>query len=99
MKHALTIGAVYEVVGIECDMYRIINDLGDPVLFGAELFRMVDRTRPTSWVSQTHDGAEYAYAPPFGKPGFWEDYHDHVPAARRAFNRYLNKHLRLTHAA
>jgi hypothetical protein len=99
IKHALTIGADYEVVGIECDDFRILDDRGDPVLIERTLFRVLDRTRPQSWVTKTMDGAEYSYAPPFGKPGFWEDYHDNVPGARRAFNRYLNEHLRLTEAA
>jgi hypothetical protein len=99
VRHALTINAVYEVLGIECDSYRIIDDLGEPFLFDAPMFTIVDQSRPTSWITESLDGHEYSYPRPFGKPGFWEDYHDGVPAARRAFSRFLNKHLRLRHAA
>lgn len=98
-RHELTVGGEYEVIGIEADWFRVINDAGEPVLFEPILFKIVDATRPANWVTRVVDGAVYAYAKPFGQPGFWEDYHEMVPAARKAFTRYLNRHFRLTDAA
>ena len=99
MKHDLTRGQVYEVIGIEAGDYRILDDSGSPVLFDPGLFRVVDRTRPAHWAMRIEDGDEYAYAPELGAPGFFESYHEGDPKAVRAFNRYLNRHLRLTDAA
>lgn len=99
IRHSLTVGAEYEVIGIESDDLRILDDQGNPVLFDPGLFRVIDPSRPSAWRTRRLDGTEYSYAPPFGKPGFWEDYHDGVPSALRAFNRYINRHLRFTEAA
>ncbi len=96
--HALTPRAEYEVIGIEADMYRILNDDGDPCLYPPQIFRVLDARRPKHWVSEKHDGAEYAYTRALGRLGFFEDYFDRKPAARRTFHRYLNRHMRLTDA-
>lgn len=95
----LTVGGVYEVIGIEAGNYRILDDTGRPYLFEPEMFQVVDPSRPSHWVSEWDDGVEYAYAPELNEPGFFEDYFDHKPSARRAFHRYLNRHMRLTDAA
>lgn len=99
VTHDVTIGGVYEVIGIEADWYRILSDSGSPVLFDPEFFAVVERRRPAHWKTRVLDDAEYAYAPELGAPGFFEDYHDGKPGAVRAFNRYLNRYLRLTDAA
>jgi hypothetical protein len=97
--HELTRGAVYEVIGIESDWYRVLNDGGVPALYPPELFQVVDEERPGHWVRRRRDGTEYAYAPELAKPGFFEDFFEGEPAAVRTFNRYINEHLRLTDAA
>lgn len=99
VRHRLSLRAPYEVIGIEAGWFRIIDDDGMPVLFDPALFKVVDQTRPIHWVSRVRDGAEYAYAPQIGKPGFFEDIHEGDPQARRIFHRYVNEHLRLTEAA
>ncbi len=99
VEHDLTPGELYEVIGIEAGQYRLLSDAGDPVLFDPALFEVVNTARPSHWVATIEDGVEYAYAPELGKPGFFEDYHDHNPEARRAFNRYINRHLRIADAA
>lgn len=99
VTHDLTVGWVYEVIGIEADWYRILNDSGSPVLFDPALFQATDPRRPAHWKTRRLDGAEYAYAPELAAPGFFEDYHEGKPPAVRAFNRYLNRYLRLTDAA
>lgn len=99
MIHSLSLRAEYEVIGIEADLYRILNDQGEPCLYPPKIFRVINRARPKHWVTTREDGAEYAYARTLNRPGFFEDYFDHKPAARRAFHRYLNRHMRLTDAA
>lgn len=99
VTHDLSIGAVYEVIGIEAGSYRILDDGGMPSLFEPDLFSVVDPTRPGHWVCQWEDGVEYAYAPELNAPGFFEDYFEHKPEARSVFHRYLNRYMRLTDAA
>ena len=102
-KHFLTPGKVYEVFGIECDDYRVVNDredprLGlDPVLHPPELFVVVDATEPPDWVSRVEDGHRYAYPPELNTVGFWEDYHDGVPEAIEAFRTYMTKSRKEDH--
>jgi hypothetical protein len=96
-KHNLTPGKVYDVIGLECDDYRIINDrndprLGlDPVLYPPTLFDVVDATEPSEWVFRIEEGCRYAYPPEFAKPGFWETYHDGKPEALGMFRDYMRQ--------
>jgi hypothetical protein len=90
---------VYEVIGIEADWYRVLNDAGAPTLFPPDLFRVVDARRPRHWTSKRADGVEYVYAPELGRPGFFEDYFEGEAGAVKAFHRYINRYLRLTDAA
>lgn len=96
---SVTPGEIYEVLGIEAGDYRLIDDFGDPVLFEAEAFEVVDDARPVDWVSSVEDGVEYAYPPEFNAVGFWEEYHEQKPEARRVYSRYVNRNLRTTGAA
>lgn len=96
---ALTPGELYEVIGIEADDFRVIDDTGSPVLFERVLFEIVDPSRPPDWITEQLDGAEYASPPELNTPGFWEDYFEHDPGARLAFSRFLNQRLRATGAA
>src|SRR5436190_911081 len=95
-RHDLTVGGVYEVIGIESDWYRLLSDAGSPLLFEPQIFEVIDPARPEHWVTRKRDGTEYAYAPELARPGFFEDLHDGDPKAVKVFNRYLNRHLRLT---
>ena len=87
----LTSGTLYAVIGIEADDYRIMNDDGRPYLYPAELFEVVDASEPASWVTEYGDeGERYAYPPPLGSPGFFEDYFDGDAKALAAFKAYLH---------
>lgn len=98
-RYDLTVGQQYEVIEVAADHYRVLDDTGRPYLFPKSVFRVIDATRPRDWVSEVFDGDEYASAPAFRRPGFFEDYFDRNPKAIREFNRYINQHLRLTDAA
>jgi hypothetical protein len=79
---SLTLGAEYEVLGIEADRLRLLDDQGEPVLFDPACFEITDSTEPDDWVSVEEDGVRYAYPPAWGRPGFFEDWHDGVPEVR-----------------
>jgi hypothetical protein len=86
---SLTVGRVYEVLGIEGDWLRLLDDLGEPVLFDPACFRVVDPSEPANWSSVVEDGSRNAYPPEWGRPGFFEDWHDGVPSVRKAFARQV----------
>ncbi len=99
VRHALSIGEVYEVIGIEAGHFRVLDDGGAPSLFGPKLFETIDASRPAHWIESTEDGTEYAYAPELNRPGFFEDYFEREPNTLRVFHRYINRHLRLNDVA
>jgi hypothetical protein len=83
---SLTRGAEYEVIGIECDSLRLVDDRGEPVLFDPTCFQVTDASEPADWVSFVDEGVRYAYPPRWGRPGFFEDWHDGVADVRRQFS-------------
>jgi hypothetical protein len=85
----LTLGAEYEVLGIEADSLRLVNDRGEPVLYDPACFQITDTAEPEDWVSVVEDGVRYAYPPSWGQPGFFEDWHDGVPEVRQQFSKEL----------
>jgi hypothetical protein len=86
----LTLHNIYQVLGIEADDYRIINDNGLPYLYSADLFTMVDSEEPKEWVTEYgEDGERYAYPPELNRVGFFEDYFDGQTETIIAFHQYL----------
>jgi hypothetical protein len=86
----LTLETCYEVLGIEADHYRILDDQFDPVLYDPSGFLIVDSSEPAFWeCSEGEDMERYCYPAPWNTPGFFEDYHDHVEDARLQFARLL----------
>ena len=96
---SLTVGRVYEVLGIACDDYRLLDDTGEPVVFDRSCFSIVDPTEPSNWVSEIDDGARYACPPGWDEPGFFEDWHDGVPKVRESFWKQLEEWHPATAAA
>jgi hypothetical protein len=91
-RHWLTVGGEYEVLGIECDTFRLLTDEGEPVLFDPECFAVTDTSEPPFWVSRFGDENErYAYPPGWGVPGFFEDWHDGITLVREVFAEQLAK--------
>lgn len=95
---SLTLGRIYEVLGIEADDYRVLtdentpHDPNDPVLYEPECFRIVDSTEPDFWKSERgDDGERYAYPKDWAKPGFFEDYHDGIQTVREQFWKDLRE--------
>src|SRR5690606_25857103 len=87
---SLTLSREYEVIGIEADDYRLIDDTGEPILFDPACFEVVDPAEPAFWLSgHGEEGERYAYPPGWDVPGFFEDWHDGVEVIRRAFAEQL----------
>ena len=82
----LTLGREYEVIGIEADWYRIINDDCDPCLYEPECFSVTDPTEPEFWECNVgEEGERYCYPASWMRTGFFEDYHDRVDAVVSQF--------------
>jgi len=99
MELTLTIGREYEVLGIEADSYRILNNPetwpygNDPVLFAPQYFEIVDPTIPTFWNCTIGDeGEKYCYPPEWSTVGFFEDYHDGVEVVCSNFWKDLKRY-------
>jgi hypothetical protein len=90
---SLTLGREYDVLGIEADSYRILDDTKEPYLYEPEYFRVVETCEPDFWICALgEDGERYAYPREWGNPGFFEDYFDQVEAIR---DQFWSVHARL----
>ncbi len=84
---SLSLDREYEVLGIEADTYRILTDL-ETKLYGndPDCFKIIDPQEPDFWISHYgEDGERYCYPPEWNEVGFFEDYHDGIPEARKKF--------------
>lgn len=90
----LTVGQTYCVIGIEADDYRILNDLGKPYLYPAQIFALLDAREPLDWVSDVgQSGERYAYPPALNELGFFEDFFDGEPSSVATFWHVVNQNL------
>jgi hypothetical protein len=96
----LTPGRIYNVIGIEADDLRLLNDEGQPYLYPHDLFVVVDEQEQADWQTEYgEEGERYAYPPELGRPGFFEDYFDGNPLAIHTFRRYLARQRALRSVA
>ena len=90
----LTFGQPYEVIGIEADDLRILDDVGRPFLYPRDLFALVDAQEPIDWVTEFgEDGERYSYPPALNKSGFFEDFFDEKRKAVVTFWHVVNTRL------
>ncbi len=87
----LTEGKVYEVIGVEGEFFRIVDDSNEPILFSKELFKVIDATIPSDWIETKFDDELYIEPPETNKPGFYEDFFDDKPYAIKKFQELLIK--------
>lgn len=82
---------IYEVIGLDHESYRIINDIGEPILYPKALFDVVETIIPDTWVKEEYGEDEYYLDPPeLSKPGFYEDYFDGKPEAIKRFQEFVD---------
>jgi hypothetical protein len=78
------------VIGINHEDYRVVNDICEPILYPKYLFEVVDPAVPESWIREEYGPDEYYIDPPeLSRPGFYEDYFDGKPEARKIFAQFL----------
>jgi hypothetical protein len=83
---------IYEVIGLDDEYYRIINELSEPVLYPKGLFDIIDSYIPNEWVQNWYSDNEYYIDPPeLAEPGFYEDYFDGKIEAIETFKQFLSK--------
>jgi hypothetical protein len=89
---SLTPGKEYVVIGLDFESYRILDDKGEPILFPKEGFQVVDDAIPENWAWDRHSDDEY-YAGPaeLQLPGFYEDYFEGKPQARKKLAEFLRR--------
>jgi hypothetical protein len=76
----------YEVIGIEDDQYRLLDDNGLPYLYSAASFEVTDSEEPSNWVTEYgEEGERYAYPMELLEPGFFEDFFDGKPDVVQKF--------------
>jgi len=84
--YRLSLGKRYEVLAIEADCYRILDNADDPVVYSQSGFIVVDSHVPAFWKTEFDEDGEQCAGPVlWRKPGFWEDYHDGHQAACEQF--------------
>lgn len=77
---SLTLGQAYEVLSIIVDSYQLLDDKHEPILYDMDCFAITDPALPDFWVTSTGgDGEHYTKPADWAQPGYFEDWHDHVP--------------------
>lgn len=85
----LTEGNRYRVISIRPGLYRLINDCGEPIMYHAKAFDIVDARRPADWVTSVIEGDVYEGVPFMEVPGFFEKWHDRDPGVIRQFSAHM----------
>lgn len=83
---------IYEVIGIDHECFRIINEISEPILYPKGLFDIVDQNIPKEWVYDKYSDDEYYIDPPeLSAKGFYEDYFDGKVESIEIFKKFLSQ--------
>ena len=94
---SMTYGKIYEVIGIDCNDYRIINDEDDPCLYDNSKCEVLENFEPDFWVKEVDkDGDIYAYPFSWSGVGFFEDYHDKIEKVVDQFWKECERYYGIT---
>jgi len=88
---------IYDVISIEYDCYRIFNNLGEPALYPADIFDIVDNSIKSDWI-MIKEKKEIIYFGPkeFSKGYFFEDFFNGNKIANSILIEYITKnHINL----
>ena len=89
---SLVQGHDYEVIGIDDEHFRTVDESSEPSLHPKSFFSDCQIDPPNHWKYQDFGEGEYAYDPPqFASRGFFEDYADGKPAAVQESRDYLRR--------
>ncbi|WP_406432670.1 hypothetical protein OHB00_07915 [Streptomyces sp. NBC_00631] len=91
------IGEEYPVLEVSAARARILfrlpdrsarqDDVDSPGLWDADMFEIVSDRMPTCWVTGLGNGWLTLAPREWQRPGFWDDYFDHVPDAVAEYDR------------
>ena len=85
----------YILIGITDEYYRIINDIGDPVLYPYRFFEEIEDPIPDNWIREDFQEGEFYIDPPeLSGRGFYEDYFDGKNYAVIKLKEYLARRMR-----
>jgi hypothetical protein len=88
----LTSGREYQVIGLDDEYFRIVDDTGEPILVPRTVFDITDDVVPEDWIWNRYADDEFYADPPELHPrGFYEDYFDGKEYARKAMTSYLQR--------
>jgi hypothetical protein len=74
-NHRLTPLEEYFVIGMSFEYLRVINDIGEPILYSKYLFEIVDHKIPPDWeFREFGDSAYYLDPIAMSTPGFYGEY-------------------------
>ncbi len=79
----------YTVIAIEYDMYRLINDFGEPTLHDADAFITTNNEKPRFWISIHTADVDFEGPECWSVPGFFDDWHDSIHNTLMNFQRTL----------
>lgn len=89
---SLVQGHDYEVIGIDDECFRIVDESREPALHPKSFFVDCQIDPPDDWKYHDFGEGEYAYDPPeFASRGFFEDYADGKTKAVQEFRAYLQR--------
>jgi hypothetical protein len=63
------------------------DEIGSPGLWDAAMFEVVSGRMPSCWVTGLNDGRLTLAPREWQRPGFWEDFFDHLPDAVAEYDR------------
>ncbi len=68
----LTRGKEYEVIGLDHESFRVLDDKREPILFPKSFFLVVDNRISEDWIWDRYSSDEfYANPPELHEPGFY----------------------------
>jgi hypothetical protein len=97
-KHNLCQNTVYEVIGIEANDFRIVDNENKPYLYRPLLFKIINKNEPDFWITEYGDeGERYSYPIKINKPGFFENLFNDDIRAKQTFENVLKSYYPVTY--
>ena len=95
----LRANAEYYVFEVTNEYYRVVSQLGEPILYPKALFEVTDHAIPSGWQFRDFEDGEYFLDPAsVGRPGFYEDWFGSdgdIPAQQAARELFRDELVRL----
>ena len=80
---------IYNVLAIEDNYYRIINDKNSPTLYEISIFSIIDNNIPSDWIIKFEDNEIDYLGPKIFSGYFFEDYFDGNEINKNILSDYL----------